>query len=144
MFDMENLNPSTRFYWGDSEKEWVNLRLAADDDTERLRKRAGMKMKTEYRRDNRTGRLNRIEFLDSDEDKIQNFTDELNDFIIADWHLETKTGEEIPCTKENKNKLIRQSPAFSEWVAANTEKLRQDTMEAEGREIKNFETTLSG
>ncbi len=139
-FDLDDLNPSARFYWGDLEEEWVDLRLAADVDTERLRKKAGIKQSIEYRRDR--GSMHRIDFVNSDEKKLQEFTELLNDFIIKDWRLMTKEGEEIPCTAEAKNKMMRGSPAFAEWIASCSEKLRGDIGAKEDRELKNSESTL--
>ena len=142
-FDMNNLNPVTRFFWEDGDKEWVDLRLASDSDTEKLRKKAGIKMKTEYRRDARRGQLQRLEYLDADEEKLGKFAELLNDHVISDWCLLTKEGEKIPCTTENKIKLLRGSPKFSEWIADCLEKLRLDTKTQEDKERKNSENTLS-
>ena len=140
-FDLKNLNPSARFYWGDSEEEWVDLRLAADEDTQKLRKKAGIKQSVEYHRDR--GSMHRIDFVNSDEKKLQEFTELINDFIVKDWRLVTPTGEEISCTAENKNKMMNSCPAFAEWIATCSEKLRSDISVQEDREQKNSETTLS-
>lgn len=142
-FDLEDLNPTARFYWKDSKDEWVDLRLAADDDTERIRKAAGIKQKTEYRRD-RGRQLHRIEYFDSDEKKVERFAFLLNVFIIKDWCLLTKEGSEIPCTDETKNKMMGGSPSFAEWIADCLEKMREDAKDQEDRELKNSESTPSG
>ncbi len=140
-FDLKNLNPSARFFWGDSEEEWVDLRLAADEDTQKLRKKAGIKQSVEYHKDR--GSMHRIDFVNSDEKKLQEFTELINDFIVKDWRLVTPTGEEIPCTAENKNKMMNSCPAFAEWIATCSEKLRSDISVQEDREQKNSGTTLS-
>lgn len=143
-WDIEDLNPVTRFYYGDEDqqigdgdksKEWVELRVAADEDTERMRKQAGIKQKVEYR--NVRGRAQRLEFLDSNEQKINTFSDLLNDFTIVDWYLFDKQGQEIPCTKENKLKLMKGSPMFAAWIASCTEQIRSEIENVAEEEAKN-------
>ncbi|MBU2346634.1 MAG: hypothetical protein KJ888_20785, partial [Gammaproteobacteria bacterium] len=99
----------------------------------------GIKTKTEYHRDRRTGRHERLEYVDADEEKIVLFAEALNNFIIADWALFTNDGKKIDCTKENKNKLMRGSPRFAEFIAECTEQLRKDIRIQEDKELKNSE-----
>ena len=134
-FDLDNLNPSAKFFWQDGEEEWVELRLAAEADNEAMRKQSGIKQKVEYR--NEKGQMHRIEFVDADEHKVDRFTALANDFAIVNWCLNSKQGDPIPCTLENKLKMIRNSPQFASWVIACLDKMRDDVSVLEDKETKN-------
>jgi len=149
-FDLDNLNPSTRFYWtaGDPEElvnkpdaEYVEMRLCPDDMTDEIRKQVGITRKVEYHRDR--GRINRIEYLDSSDGKVRKFAEAVNDFCITGWRLLTRTGDEIPCTTENKIKMLLGSPAFSEWYADKMEELRKIAQNKD-REIKENLSNTQG
>lgn len=138
-FNLDDLNPATRFYWEDNEEEWVEFRLASDEDTEQMRKKAGIKYKTEYRRDR--GRLQRLDNMDFNEKKMEKFNGLVNSHSIVDWYLVDNNGIAIPCTDENKNRLMKGSPLFSNWVANCLEKMRDDVEFQKEREEKNLSST---
>ena len=123
-FDMENLNPTKRFFWGDDEQEWVDLHLVPSEVVEGFRAKAGIKQRVEYRTSPRTGRIQRIEFVDSGEDKVNQVLDDINDAAIVDWHLLDLRGALIPCTREVKLRLIKNSVQFAEWLRTKLEFLR--------------------
>ena len=48
-FDINGeLNKATRFYWPESEEEWVDLRLSTEEVMNESRKSAGIKTGTKY------------------------------------------------------------------------------------------------
>jgi len=108
-FDLENLNPGTKFFFDDNDekKGSVTLRVCAGDDLRAIRKLSAKK-KVEYRRGAR------IEYQDVN-DEIENGL--LWDFCIVNWEgVLNKHDELILCTKENKVLLMGKSPSFAKFV----------------------------
>jgi len=112
-FDLDNLNPATRFHYNDD--EWVELRICSGEDLTRIHKQT-RKKKKEYRH----GILYRWEDVDEDLEM-----DLMNDFAITAWDLVTPSGESIPCTKENKNLMMRNSVEFAGFVTSCLQKLNE-------------------
>lgn len=117
-FNLDNLNPSKRFYWpGDETKEeWVELYLPTRNDIRNIFKQIGIKQKQEYRSNPKTGRLERIEFIDTTEEKAFKFEEEMIALKITDWNFKELDGKSIPCDKETKIKLVRGAPKFANWM----------------------------
>lgn len=136
-FNLKNLNPATRFYWGAGEEEWVDLRLVTDEAQNKIRRECGIKLKSEYKTD-KNGRPVRIEFMDSSDEMITRFNDLLNDFAIEDWHLSDNEGNPIPCTAENKKILIGGHPPFSFWVAEKLKELKEQATGLKKEELGNL------
>jgi len=132
MFDLGNLNPAVRFYWDEETDEWVEFRVMADEDLRKLRKKCG-RDKVEYRKVGK-GAPQRFEYFEIDEDLL---VEEINDFCIFNWRLLDTQGNEIPCTRENKNLLMGKEPRFAEWAAECLEQLRRDAELIKEKEEKN-------
>lgn len=139
MFDFNNLNPTGRYYWEDNGKptgEWVDFRLLSDKKAEELRKLAGIKQAVEYRRVGKGG-PQRFEFMDTKEEKVLAFLEFQIDYQIGDWHLLNKEKKEVSCTKENKIKLVRESPIFSNWMDECLTQMGKDAIRINEEEEKN-------
>ena len=137
MFDLSDLNPPARFYYGKEQKEWVDLRLAADEDLRAIRDGLGIKTRTEYKVNPETRRMDRIEYQDIGEDVALALNRAVNQFCIVGWHLEDNKGNEIPFTPDNVNLMMERSARFSGWVAKRLKKLRDDLEAETEAEIKN-------
>jgi len=112
-FDLDNLNPSTRFNYND--EEWVELRICAGEDLDRIHKQTRKKVK-EYKHG--------VRYVWEDiNDDLE--IELMNDFAITNWHLVTPTGEDIPCTKEDKNLMMRRSVEFASFVTSCLQKLNE-------------------
>ncbi len=147
-FDLEDLNPAARFYWPESKvidpdtgavsyDEWVDLRIASDDDVRNFRKKLGIKEIIEHKVNPETRALNRVIGSNFDEKKSVGFADEITDFCIVDWNLIGKNGEAIPCTRANKLKLANGSPVFARWLETSLNSLRERIKEQAEAELKN-------
>jgi hypothetical protein len=147
MFDPDNLNPSTRFPWphesrdknGEIVHEWVDFRVAADEDLFAIRKKLGIKEKVfnvinpETRAINRTIGSN----VEENDEMKKLINDEVNDFCITAWYLITDAGIEIECSRENKIKFMNQSPLFRDFARDSLEKIRAGAKAQSEIETKN-------
>lgn len=136
-FDPTNLNPSTRFYWGDSTDEWVDLRIVPENEFRRIRREVGIKSRAEYVPHPQTRQMQRVEYQDIGDEQITALDAAVNDYCISAWNLMTPDGDAIPCTRENKLRFIEGSPVFSRWVAKCMEQLREDSLKVGESEQKN-------
>ena len=133
--DGGDLNPSVRYYWDEDakeeDKEWIEIRLASDDDNRDLFKKVGVKEKKELRENPKTRQMQWIRDFDPTEKQREEFDEESWDFTITNWRLLKKKrsdddfAEEIPCTKANKVMLMRKAPKFSIFYGECMEKLRE-------------------
>jgi len=148
MFNLQNLNPGERFYWGDTEdlpeaqREWVEFRLVSSREIDVARKAAGIKQKVEYRQ-NKRGVPHRLEYVDTSEEKMMALVDSINDMSIVTWHLLDHTGKEIACTTANKTLMVRGSSAFNEWMADCLEEVKEHQTLRKEQQGKNSLPTLS-
>lgn len=126
MFDLSDLNPAQRFSYPDSKEEWVELRLPSDEDQKKFFKVAGIKAKKEYHTDKKTRGIQILRDFEPSDEEMKKYEEEMWDFCITDWNLITKKKEKIPCTKENKCKLMFNAPQFAVWVKACQEKMYDD------------------
>lgn len=115
MFDLNNLNPAIRFTWPENENEWVEFRLPTREDYRAVLDKLGIKPKAELKVNPVTKRMERIEYMPTS-GKDAEYDAEINDIRIADWHLISPDGEDIPCTRENKNLMMRRCPPFARWA----------------------------
>lgn len=126
------LNPGTPF-----EMEGggvVYLRVCAGDDLRDIRKKSVKKLK-EYKKID--GNLQRLTYEETDEDLQSQL---VWDFCIVKWENlfadEAKTVP-IPCTTENKLKLMGRSLVFSKFVGESLQTLRGELEVEEGVTEKN-------
>ena len=126
-FDLDNLNPGTRFDFPDSDA-WVCLRTCAGDDLKAIHKQS-RKKRIDYRRGQR------FEYQKTDEDLESRL---LWDFCITDWGgLFDKPGKPIACNTEMKIALMGKSVVFSSFVVDCLDKLNQaEARDEEKREKK--------
>lgn len=138
MWNLDNLNPSTKFYWGDKkENEWVALRVVDDEAMKTIRASVGIKNKQKYVPNTLTKTMEAKFELENSEETIAKLTDAMICYQIENWNLKTPDGKLIPSTDENKLKLFYGSPKFSKWVNSNLEKLQKELNEIGEAEIKN-------
>lgn len=132
-FCMSELNPTHKFFWDETEKEYVNLRQVPDAKYQEFRKALGIKQKR-TREFDKAGRPVYVDAMDLNEDKFMSLLEMANDYMIESWHLETDKGEEIPCTFENKNKMISECPQFASWLDKCIKKMK-DEQDGAGEEV---------
>jgi hypothetical protein len=146
LFDINAPNPATRFYLIEDGKEtdtWISLKLASEEDNKRFFNAIGVKEKVEKIFNPKTRQMERMTFFDHSEEQRDRFNEEIWDFSIDGWNLFSPEKDEfgknkfIPCTKENKIKLMRTSPRFATWVANCLEKLRESLEDYGVEERKN-------
>ena len=127
-FDLDNLNPATRFYYDDDEDEWVELRICAGEDLDRIHKQT-RKTKREYK----MGVRYTYEDINHDLE-----AELMNDFTITAWHIVTPDGKEIPCTYENKQLMMKGSVEFASWVTRCLQKLNEKFLIFQDEQEKNL------
>lgn len=101
----------------------VYLRVCAGDDLKDIRKKTVKKAK-EYKRID--GNLQRLTFEDVDEELQSQL---IWDFCIVNWenlYSDKEKTKPIPCTTENKLKLMGKSLVFSKFVGESLQTLRGD------------------
>ena len=133
----QNLNPSVRFYFEDSEDEWVELKLASEQDNKELFKRVGIKSEKKLVYNKSERQMQYVRDIDASDSQQDKFNEEVWDFSIYNWNLVTPDGKEIECTRENKVKLMRKSPKFASWIGDCLEKMREGLPKVKTEEIKN-------
>ena len=120
-FNLDNLNPTTRFFFDDDKPDegWVDIHaapMAVQSDIANNHS----KKRVEFTMNPKTRRMERIPFVDTDDDAV---LEALWDYAISDWLLLTPTGEPIPCTRENKIMLMRGDTRFNSFINSCLEKL---------------------
>ena len=119
--DLDNLNPGVFFPFDEDgdDKSGVTIRLANGETLDEINKKC-TKKKEVFRR----GVRNEV-ITDNEELRSQM----LWEYVIIDWNglIDDKTGDEIPCTEENKTKIMRGSVMFSSFIGECVEKLTADT-----------------
>jgi hypothetical protein len=119
------LNPGTWFDYGADGKASVCIRICAGDDLKDLRKKTTTP-KVEFKQGQR------YSYDITNEDL---YKDLLWDFCIVDWKgFVGKDGKAIPCTLENKSRLMGKSYEFSKFVGSCLDKLNE--LEISIREIR--------
>lgn len=121
-FDLENLNPATSFPLDhdDPEAGSIDLRVASSEALEGLRKKH-VKTRVQYHK----GQRHEVQDVDH-----ENYDKGLWDYCIVGWKglLDAK-GKAIPCNAENKVKLMKGSPVFSQLVRDRLEQLSEEQQE---------------
>lgn len=142
-WDIENdkaLNPTTRFFFEtpeEEESEYVDLRIASDQENKEIFKKAGVKFEKKLVYNKQDRQMQYLRDLDVSDEKQDKFNEEVWDFSIVDWNLITPNGDKIPCTRENKTKLMRKSPKFASFVGDCLEELRNSVKGKKESELKN-------
>ena len=122
-FDLKNLNPAVRFYWGEDKVEWVELQALTGKQIAEFRKATSQK-KVEYWRPQGSGEKPfRYEFTDTNDEL---FNEMFWDTQIVSWNLVDPEGKEIPCSKENKLLLLGNSNEFATWIMKCVTQLNED------------------
>jgi len=99
----------------------IYLRVCAGDDLREIRKKSVKKNK-EYKRVD--GNLQRLTYEEVDEDLQSQL---IWDFCIVNWEnlfSDAEKTKPIPCTSENKQKLMGKSLVFSKFVGESLQTLR--------------------
>ena len=131
VFDISGeLNPGVSFTMEGGGVVW--LRVCAGDDLRDIRKKT-VKRKVEYRKVD--GNMQRIPFEEVDEDLQSQM---VWDFCIVKWEnffADVEKTIPIPCTTENKLKLMGRSLVFSKFIGECLQTLR-GTLENEEEVIE--------
>lgn len=125
IIDIENLNPGTWFDFDEDkpEKGAICVRHLSPEKADDFSEECTTKKRKFHK-----GRP----YETSDFDK-KKYDGKFWDYIIVDWkNLKDKDGTEIPCTAENKYKLVKKSPFFVNLVNNAIDKL--EAAEAEFQE----------
>lgn len=144
MFDLENLNPTTKFYWTEDEdiaeenKEWVELRLINDEKSKEIHKSIGAKIKKELVKDKETRQMQYVRDFELTEKQIAQYDEEAWDYQIYNWKLITPNQQEIECNRENKILLMRKEPRFKAWIERCIEELSKEITNIKSVESENF------
>ncbi len=120
--DLEN--EGQWFQFGEDGDAAVCLRLCPLDVLKEIDKKTAIE-KVEYRINEKTRQMERIVYSHTKDPDLRN---ELYwDYIIVDFRgiRNKKTGEEIPCTKENKILLMGRSPQFARFVVDKIEEMAE-------------------
>lgn len=124
-FNLDNLNPGVYFPFEDDEGG-VTVRVASADVIRGIDKKT-VKKKVQFRRGQR------YEIDDTDEEKRSAL---VWDYAIVDWNgVFDNDGNEIPCTTDNKIKLMNGSVQFSRFIGNCLEQLTED-VEAYDEELE--------
>jgi hypothetical protein len=125
-FDMKDLGRASRFFWpGDPKgEEWVEIRALSDKEQRSLMRECGMEIKEAFQPNPYTEKIERLEYMPSELVKVDLFLDKVWDLTIAAWNLRTPDGEEIPCTLENKAKLMSGVEEFKSWIDSCVEQVK--------------------
>lgn len=131
-FDMENLNPGVWFEWEGDAK--VQLRVCDTEKMSEIRK-STVKVVKEVVFHPTTRVAQKVEDEKVDE---ENYSKLLWDYCIVDWkNISDASGNPIPCTTENKMKLMTKSFKFSKFIGDSISKLiEKEAQESETR-LKN-------
>lgn len=135
--DMDNLYPSVWF--GDAPGKRVCLRLCSPEEIENMREEC-----TATKKEAVVNPLSRkMEFADSSSFDEGKFKQLLEQHSIVDWDLTDVKGQAIPCTDENKNKLMGFLP-FAKFINECLKELAEQIGTQKEEELKNFESSQGG
>jgi len=133
-FNLNNLNPSVKFYWDKSKEEWIELRNIPIGELRRIRKETVTKEVEYYRPAESDIRPFRYEAEEINEEKMSEL---LWDYQITDWHFKDAEGNVIPCTLENKLLLLNNSTEFMDRIIKWLNQLAGDAEDIKEKSEKN-------
>lgn len=116
MFDLENLNPGTKFTHEDGWSVWLRMLSGsafADQKKQTVKKH----------REFKDGHI--YEYDEPNERKSNELT---WDYCILKWDIKDQNENQIACTKENKIKLMGESAMFSIFIGKSLKGLADDTV----------------
>ena len=125
-------NPPVKFYFNEDAPDsgYLLLRRVSTAEGQRIRKLCSKKQPPEYKRGQRFELPDKI-----DEERLAR---EIWDYSIAGWDgLTDQNGDPIPCTTDMKIKLMQESPDFSAFLVACTERLETDAKNPRDDQTKN-------
>ena len=103
MFDLSDLNPAIRKFYGEEKNdEWVDFKLVDDEKMKEIRKEVGLKSKQRYIPNPNTKRMEGVQDMDFNDELMSKFNDAVICYQIDNWNLKQPGGSVIPCTEENK------------------------------------------
>lgn len=138
MFDLSDLNPAIRKFYGEEKNdEWVDFKLVDDEKMKEIRKEVGLKSKQRYIPNPNTKRMEGVQDMDFNDELMSKFNDAVICYQIDNWNLKQPGGVGIPCTEENKKKLYYGSPVFSKWANSCLSKIQEEIEGVKEEEIKN-------
>ena len=146
-FDIDNLNPGEWFeYPGDAvPPERVKLRLPDGETMKRIDKETVTAEVEHVQPRKKNGKIDRrqpLQRIAYDKIKDETKREELmTDHVIADWEIKTPDGKDIPCTLENKIKMMQGSVEFNVFINEKLEVLGTEKDQRDKDQEKNF---LSG
>ena len=109
-FDFSNLNPGAWFDYPDGGR--VCVRAPSDEFMDDVRKKT-TKVEVEFKTAKKYGPLQRLEHTDVDTDLMKEM---IWDYSIVGWTGFKSGDTDIPCTKENKLKLMKGDPRFYSFI----------------------------
>lgn len=131
------MNKSIIFYYPDNDtQEWVEIQYLDEKHKYEIYDSLGIKRKLPYIFDVSSNTINRFSGIQVTSEQNDTLNETIWDFSIVDWKLFSIQGEEISCTKENKIKLMRESPKFAIWIGSCLSKIIE-VEEVKKREINN-------
>lgn len=140
--NFDELNPGTFFPFDEdaetpeAKKEGVTLRVLTQEKLDEIRRKTQKKLSKIAGSPPR--HITYYEYKTGGEEEEFMLT---WDYCIINWHGVTSKGQQIPCTTENKVKLMKGSPEFSGFILKCSTKLNQ-AMGLEEEELeKNLSTT---
>lgn len=137
--DIENLNPGTWFYFDKESPEdgGVCIRVISNEMMREIQK-ATQVWKSEVKQIGRGRPAQRFEGWQPVENAADIEFEMTWDYCIVDWKgVIDMNGTEIPCTKENKVKLMSGSVKFSTFIGECIRKLNEAAGLYEEEEAKN-------
>ena len=127
-FNLSDLNPPAWFDHPEHEGSRICLKVLSSAEMESINKQT-VKNKIEYRRGQR------FEVEKVNEKKRNELTWAT---AIVDWQgIFDETGNELPCTDENKVLLMQNAPSFTSWVLESLEQMSDDGLRRQEEAEKN-------
>ena len=137
-WNFDDLNPVSRKFWGDEENnEWVEFRLINDSEMQNIRKKLGLKSTQKYIPNPNTKRMEPVNDLNMNDEMAVKFNDAVICYQISNWNFKDPQGLDIPCTDENKKKIMYGSPVFGKWANKCLKEVEKELGLLEEEEEKN-------
>ncbi len=149
-FDMEKLNEGEWFrYFGSSigengeityfepepDAERVCLRPIGSEELNKIHSQTRKKQK-EFVLNPKTRQMERVSYEDQTSEQERVEFGMFWDYMITNWELKDEKGESIPCTKENKIKLMSHPP-FARFITRCLQILNSSKKQQEEDKEKN-------
>ncbi len=140
--DLENLNPGIWFdYPEDGAEECVCIRSLNQAALKEIniateKKQVAFKQPTDEKgKINRRIPPQRVEWVEVTDPQVRD--EMIWDYTVVDWKLLDMSNDPVPCTKENKNKLMHESGSFMFFWAECLERIDEIEKEHEKTLEKN-------